>query len=141
MIKNLNDSLSPLNALLKGAREAVNKAELNVANRIAEQARSVAPGSLGSKISVIQTGEETIIDAGDELSAYVEFGTGTATVEATILAVAGPSQDTDIIDEAYKFFVTGKGHGKSHPYFFPAIYEHREELLPEIEKELENLTK
>lgn len=133
MIKNLNDSLSPLNALLKGARGAVNKAELDVANRIAEQARSSAPGSLGSKISVIQTGEETIIDAGDELSAYVEFGTG----QNAETFLAGKPEEQ--VAEAKKFFVNGEGTLQAHPYFFPAIYEHIEELPDEIDKQLSDL--
>lgn len=129
----MNDSLSPLNALLKGAREAVNKAELNVANRIAEQARSAAPGSLGSKISVIQTGEETTIDAGDDLSAYVEFGTG---VNAGNFLKGKPQEQ---IDEAWKFFAGGEGTLQPHPYFFPAIYEHIDELPGEIDKQLSEL--
>jgi hypothetical protein len=133
VIKNLNDSLSPLNALLKGAREAVNKAELDVANRIAEQARSAAPGSLGSKISVIQTGEETIIDAGDELSAYVEFGTG----QNAETFLAGKPEEQ--VAEAKKFFVNGEGTLQAHPYFFPAIYEHIDELPGEIDKQLSEL--
>jgi len=133
MIKNLEEALGPLSHLLKEIRPAVNRAELTVAERIAESARAQAPGSLSGKISVIQTGEETIIDAGDELSAYIEFGTGQ---NAETFLAGKPDEQ---VAEAKKFFVNGQGTLSAHPYFFPAIYEHQEELFPEIEKELGNL--
>lgn len=131
MIKNLHDALEPLARLKSSAREIVNRAELTVANHIAESARAAAPGSLGSKIFVTQTGEETIINAGDELSAYVEFGTG---INAEQFLAGKPDEQ---VAEAKKFFVNGEGRLNAHPFFFPAIYEHRDELIPEIEKEIE----
>lgn len=134
MIKNLEEALEPLAILRKQAREAVNRAELIIAERIAEDARIDAPGSLGSKISVNQTGEETIIDAGDELSAYVEFGTGQ---NAETFLAGKPDEQ---VAEAKKFFVNGQGTLGAHPYFFPAIYRHRDELPEEIEKQLTDLT-
>lgn len=135
MIQNLADALAPLKSLQRNALEAKQRAEFTVANRIAEQARAHAPGSLGSKISVIQTGEETIIDGGDELSAYVEFGTGNANVTANLIEFGS---DPDMVAEAAKFFVSGKGTLASQPFFFPAIFENRDELFPELEKELNN---
>lgn len=130
MIKNIESALQPLKALQQGMQEAARRGELTVANRIAEDARAEAPGSLGSKISVIQTEEETIIDGGDELSAYVEFGTG-------LNAEAYLSGQPEIVkEEAIQFFVTGKGTLKEHPFFFPAIFAHEEEIIPEVEKEL-----
>lgn len=134
MIKNLQQALKPLLNLQKGARQAVNKAELIVADRIAESARIAAPGSLGGKIAVSQTGEETIVNAGDELSAYVEFGTGQ---NAEVFLAGKPDEQ---VAEAKKFFVNGEGTLNAHPFFFPAIYRHRDELLPEIEKQLTELT-
>lgn len=133
MIKNLNDALSPLNDLLKGAAEAKSRAELTVANRIAESARIAAPGSLAGKINVQQDGQETIIDAGDELSAYVEFGTG----QNAESFLAGKPEEQ--VAEAKKFFVNGQGTLNAHPYFFPAIYMHRDELPEEIDIELSKL--
>lgn len=133
MIKNLEEALAPLLNLQKNARNAVNRAELIVANRIAETARLEAPGSLASKITVDQTGEETIIDAGDELSAYVEFGTG-QNAEAFL---AGKPEEQ--VAEAKKFFVNGEGTLAAHPYFFPAIYQHRDKLPEEIEKQLNDV--
>lgn len=133
MIKNLDEALGPLNDLLKQVRPAINRAELTVAERIAEDARAEAPGSLGSKISVLQTGEETIIDAGDELSAYVEFGTG----QNAETFLAGKPEEQ--VAEAKKFFVNGQGTLAAHPYFFPAIYAHRDELPEEIDKELSRI--
>jgi hypothetical protein len=134
MIKNLEEALGPLLALQKGAKAAKDRAELIVATRIAESARIAAPGSLGGKISVSQTGEETIIDGGDELSAYVEFGTG-QNAEAFL---AGKPEEQ--VAEAKKFFVNGEGTLGAHPFFFPAIYQHREEITEEIEKQLNEIT-
>lgn len=130
MIKNLEEALRPLRNLQAHAREAANRAELTVAERIAESARIAAPGSLGGKISVSQTGQETIIDAGDELSAYVEFGTGQ---NAEVFLAGKPEEQ---VAEAKKFFVNGEGTLQAHPFFFPAIYRHRDEIIEELEKEL-----
>lgn len=130
MIKNLEEALRPLRHLQARAREAANRAELTVAERIAESARIAAPGSLGGKISVSQTGQETIIDAGDELSAYVEFGTGQ---NAEVFLAGKPEEQ---VAEAKKFFVNGEGTLQAHPFFFPAIYRHRDEIIEELEKEL-----
>ncbi len=130
MIKNLQEALEPLEFLKREVRTAINRAELTVAERIAEDARAEAPGSLSNKISVEQTGEETIIDGGDELSAYVEFGTGQNAEEF----LAGKPDEQ--VAEAKKFFVNGQGTLKAHPFFFPAIYRHRDELPEQIEIEL-----
>lgn len=135
MIKNLEQALQPLRNLQAHAREAANRAELTVAERIAESARIVAPGSLGGKISVTQTGQETIIDAGDELSAYVEFGTGQ---NAEVFLAGKPEEQ---VAEAKKFFVNGEGTLQAHPFFFPAIYQHRDEIIVELEKELDGESK
>lgn len=134
MIKNLEAALAPLSLLQKQGKETIRHAELIVAERIAQSARIAAPGSLGGKISVIQTADETIIDGGDEISAYVEFGTG---VNAEVFLAGKPEEQ---VAEARKFFVNGEGRLNAHPFFFPAIYQHRDELAEEIEKELTNLT-
>lgn len=134
MIKNLTEALSPLLNLQKNAQRVIKNSELTVANHIAEQARTEAPGSLGSKISVHQNESETIIDAGDELSAYVEFGTG----QNAELFLAGKPEEQ--VAEAKKFFVNGEGTLGAHPFFFPAIYAHIDELPEEIDKELTKLT-
>lgn len=136
MIKNLNEALSPLSSLLHGVKQAKKTAEFTVATRILEDAASAAPGSLGSKIFIRQEDEETIIDAGDDLSAYVEFGTGTTNVEAN-LALFG--NDPMMISEAEKFIQTRLGRGLAHPFFFPAIYRHQEEITEELNNELAKL--
>jgi len=133
MIKNLQEALEPLALLQKEAKLAIRRAELTVANRIADEARAEAPGSLGNKISVEQTEDETIIDAGDELSAYVEFGTGQ---NAEAFLAGKPDEQ---VAEAKKFFVNGEGTLKAHPFFFPAIYRHRDEIIEEVNNELSKL--
>ena len=133
MIRNLEAALQPLKNLQKNAKQATRQAERTVANRIAQDAASAAPGSLANKISVQQTEESTTVIGGDELSAYVEFGTG---LNAAAFLAGKPEEQ---VQEAAKFFVSGKGTTKSHAFFFPAIYANRDDIIPEVEKELEKI--
>ncbi len=146
MIKNLQQALGPLRALQQGVLEAKKKAEKTVADNIALTAKSRATGHIAGLIGVSETDKGTSVYVGQdgpesELAAYIEFGTGTVNVEDTILSVAAKYgiQDTGAIDEAFKFIKTKLGHGKSQPFFFPAIYEHQDELIPEIDNELQKL--
>lgn len=116
--------------------EAAQRGALIVGERIVADAKEKAPGSLSETINVSQTENETIIIAGAEIAAYVEFGTGTDNVEANF-AVFG--NDPGMIAEAGKFVVNRLGKGKAQPFFFPAIFNHQEELIPEIENELQKL--
>lgn len=130
MIKGLDEALAELRSLQGRIPEVKKQAELTVANRIAETARSAAPGSLANGIFVEQDGESTVVVGGTELAAYNEFGTGVK-AEAYL-----ESQPESIREEALKFYVDGSGKIPARPFFIPAIRAHEGELFEEIEKEL-----
>lgn len=128
-------AISQLQNLGNNSRLAMKKAEKTIADRIANDAKSDAPGSLPIGISVSQTENQTTIIAGEEIAAYVEFGTGDYAKEYVATLPA------EIQEDAEKFFISGKGHGRTHPFFFPAIERHQGELNDELDNELQKLAK
>lgn len=116
-------------------RDAMRRGELKAAEIIANQAKAIAPGSLANKISIEQTENTTTIIGGDEFSAYVEFGTGIYAKE--YVSTLPP----EVREEAIKFFVTGKGHGSPHPFFFPAIFANQDKIIEFVNEELQTLAK
>src|ERR1051325_1052125 len=132
---NHDQAIAQLQALAKGAQAAMKAAELKVATEIAEDAKSAAPGSLPGQIYATQNNKETIVVGGPDISAYVEFGTGIFAKEYVA------SLPEEWKEEAIKFFITGKGHGAPHPFFFPAVLKHQDEVLIAVEAELMKLTK
>lgn len=135
-IQGLQQAIADLKQLEKRTKEAMKKGERIIADKIAIEAITMAPGSLKSKISVTQSDGVTTIIGGDDLSAYVEFGTG------DFAALYVKSLPVDIAKEAYDlFFVSGKGKGQPHPFFFPAAFKEIPNLIPAIEAELAKLNK
>ncbi len=133
---NSLQAISQLEGVLRNSKKAMRKGEKKIADRIVSQAKSAAPGSLGSKIYAEQTDEETTIIGGDELSAYLEFGTG-------VFAEAYTSTlPPEIAQEAFDlFYVNGKGTTYQQPYFFPAIFRNQDKILPSVDDELQKLAK
>lgn len=127
------EAIAQLTKLPELAEEARRRAELEVANIIANEARSAAPGSLGSKIFTEQSENATTIIGGNDLSAWVEFGTGNFAKEY----VATLPKEWQ--DEAMKFFISGKGRGHAQPFFFPSVFRHRDDILAQVELELQKL--
>lgn len=127
--------IAKLNDLPKRAKEAMRKGEARFANIVVQEAKSKAPGSLPNKIGYLQANNQTDILGGDELSAYVEFGTG----EYAAAYVASLPKEAQ--EEARKFFVNGKGKGRPQPFFFPTIFANQEKLLQLIDEELQKLEK
>lgn len=132
------EAIAQLRGLLTESDAAMKRGELKAANLIAEDAKAAAPGSLPSKIYVTQDEDVTTVIGGDDLSAWVEFGTGTENVKLNF-AVFG--NDMEMIKEAEKFIQTRLGHGLAHPFFWPAIFRHREDIMLAIEEELSKLAK
>lgn len=132
---NTKQAIAQLQGLEKKTREAMRKGEARFANLVVQEAKSRAPGSLPNKIGYLQANNVTDIIGGDELSAYVEFGTG----EFAAAYVASLPKEAQ--DEARKFFVNGKGKGNPQPFFFPAIFANQEKLLQFIGEELGKLEK
>lgn len=127
--------IAKLENLPKSFKEAMRKGEARWANLVVQGAKAKAPGSLPNKIGYLQANNMTDIIGGDELSAYVEFGTGDF---ATAYVASLPKEAQE---EAKKFFVNGKGKGHPQPFFFPSIFANQEKLLPFIDEEIQKLNK
>jgi hypothetical protein len=131
-----DEAIAQLQSLEQGVKEAMKASELKIAKEIVQDAKSMAPGSLKNGIYFTQTEDGTEIVGGDNLAAYVNYGTGEFAEAYT------QSLPPDIRQEAYDlFFVSGKGHGHANPFFTSPVLLHSEELLPNIEEELKNLIK
>lgn len=133
---NSAQAILQLEGLLKGSKQAMRKGEKKIADRIVSQAKAAAPGSLANKIYAEQTTEETTIIGGDELSAYLEFGTG-------VFAEAYTSTlPPEIAQEAFDlFYVNGKGTTYQQPFFYPSIFRNQDKILPSVNEELQKLAK
>lgn len=132
---NSQQAIEQLKALDRDTKAAMRRGELKVANKIANEAKSLAPGSLPSGIYVEQTENATTIVGGENIAAYVNFGTGNFAKE--YVASLPESQQ----EEARKFFISGKGHGSPNPFFTNSIFRHEQEILPAVEEELQKLAK
>lgn len=132
---NSEQAIAQLRGLLTESDAAMKRGELKAANLIADDAKSAAPGSLPSKIFVTQDETATTVIGGDELSAYLEFGTGNFAKEYVA------NLPEEVRQEALKFFVSGKGRGAAQPFFFPSIFRHQPDILIAIEEELSKLAK
>lgn len=129
-------AIEQLQNLLNNSKSAMKTGEKKAADIIVEEAKSDAPGSLSNKIYNHQTDEETIIVGGDDISAYVEFGTGDFAAEYT------STLPPEIQKEAYDlFFVSGKGKGRQQPFFYPAIFRNQDKIITYVDDELQKLAK
>jgi len=134
-ITGIDKAMRDLQKLAEGAQRAQRAGEKRIADKIAAEAQVAAPGSLSAKINVTQTETKTTINGGDDFSAWVEFGTG----ENAALFLA--SQPPEVVEEARKFFVNGKGRGAAKPFFFPSVFRNIPNLIPAVEEELGKLLK
>ena len=132
-LKGIQDALRDMQRLVTNVNRAKKVAELRVAERMAADARALAPEDKGLLIAGIdtkQTENTTSVVSEAGYSAYQEFGTGSLT--AIPQGLEGYAKE---------FFVNGEGNTAPQPFFFPAIFKHREELIPEVEKELVKINK
>lgn len=121
-------------ATLQQRTEAVAQHVINkTANKIVQDAKSAAPGSLSTGIFSIQSPMQAQVIGGDEFAAYVDFGTGDFAKE--YVATLPP----DVQAEAMEFFVNGKGKGHPTPFFFPSVFRNSPQLLIDLEIELQKL--
>lgn len=131
-------AIAQLQALASQSKEAMKRAEFTVNNNIALTAIQLAPedtSKLIESIEIRQTDDKSSVIVGAPYSGFVEFGTGEYSAE--YVATLPESWQ----EEAFKFFVSGKGHGQPHPFFYPAVQQHIPELIPELQKELDKLAK
>lgn len=135
MIKGLAEAQAKLRRLEQNVKRAQRKGEKRAADLMAADAKSKAPGSLAGKILVTQNENSTTVIGGDNLSAYVEFGTG----EFAASYLAG--MPAEVQEEARQFYVNGQGRVPAQPFFFPAIYKNRDKVVAFVEEELQKLNK
>lgn len=129
-------AIAQLEQIAANSKQALAKANFTVANNIALTAIALAPedtSMLVESIDVVQEGDSSVVEVNAPYAAYVEFGTGSFAAE--YVASLPPEWQA----EARRFFVNGKGRGMAHPYFYPAIQQHQNDLEGEIEKELSKL--
>lgn len=122
--------INKLRTLEARVKKVAKKAELKVCALIANDAKATVhkrSGNLANSIGTEQTETTTTVFAGASYAAYEEFGTG---------PLVKVPQGLD--EEAMKFFVNGKGNQNPHPYFFPAVFRHRDKLIPMIENDLQS---
>lgn len=85
-------------------------------------------------------GYTVYITTESKIAAYIEFGTGTANFREMLRKVAETPEDIGMIsEEAIKFFETGDGTMPARSYLFPAYFKYRDQVLPEINKRIDQL--
>jgi hypothetical protein len=128
--------IAQLKQVQQQSAEALKKAEFTVVNNIALTAIELAPEDTSQLIGSIRVEQDAVsssVIVGAPFSGYVEFGTGPFAAEY----VAGLPDEWKA--EAQKFFVNGKGHGAPHPFFYPAVQLHQNDIYTEVDKELSKL--
>ena len=132
-LKGVQEAIKQIRQLAQKAQKAKQVAELRVAERMAADARANAPvdkGLLQAGIGTVQNEISTKVVSEAGYSAYEEFGTG-------------PLVSIPKGLEAYakEFFVNGEGNTPAQPFFFPAVFKHKDTVITEVEKELEKISK
>lgn len=127
-----------LRRIERNVEKEVKSTLLEFAKKIYSEAMSKLPeGAKYLKASfAIETGDNgyrVTIYSGEEMAAYVEFGTGF--YAKTYLS----GQPLEMKVEAIKFFVNGKGKMPARPYLFPAFYNYRDWLLPEMDRRIQKV--
>jgi hypothetical protein len=128
-------ALKDLQALEEKTQRAAQRAINRTANKIVNEAKRDAPGSLKAGIFNVQSPMTAEIHGGDDLAAYVNFGTGQFAKE--YVATLSPEQQA----EAMKFFVNGEGHNPENPFFTNSVIRNSPQLLIEVELELKKIFK
>lgn len=67
----------------------------------------------------------------EEIAAYIEFGTGDYAKQY----LSGKPEE--MVQEAMKFYVSGKGRLEASPYLFPAFYKYKETIPQEINRRIQ----
>lgn len=77
----------------------------------------------------------------NDMIAYFEFGTGNPETVKKGLSAAEylKTQPAEVRAAAMKFFVTGEGTIPAQPHLFPAYYKYRDQIIPEIERRVQQL--
>ena len=114
-------------------QEIASRVIAEVGNETLQRAESMKPSEVEESGSVEFFDSGFVIKYNGDISAYVEFGTGE--FARSYLA----DKDTEIKDEAMKFYKNGKGRTKTQPYLYPAMIWALDEIPKRIEKEVTNI--
>lgn len=139
-IKGMDRLRRDLQKLPESVDEMLKRTLLEFAQKILNDAMSGLPSGASAikatyRIEVKDSGFTVSIVTDNEISAYIEFGTGRYATSYL------GSQPQEVKDEAIKFFVNGEGTMPARPYLFPAYYRHREALIVELNKRLDRIVK
>lgn len=130
------EAIAQLTALAEKSPGAMRNAELVVANEIAVTAIGLAPEELGQLVNSIEVlqGENAVgVAVNAPHAAFVEFGTGEYAADYV------STLPDEWKEEARKFFVNGLGRQQAHPYFYPAVQRHQDDIIPELDKQFSKL--
>lgn len=124
-IKGLAKLQRTLSDLPTKIEKVVKDTLMEYAKKIFDEAMAKVPGSIASTytLEVSENGLRIIIWTEDEMSAYLEFGTGGFAAEL----LSGKPQE--MREDAMLFYVNGKGTLPAQPYLFPAFYKYRDEIV------------
>lgn len=120
-----------------GIDKVVKDTLLEYIQKIYQDAMSGLKGASSVKstfqVSVSDGGYTVTLFSDEEMAAYIEFGTGN--FAATYLA----GKPKEMVEDALKFFVNGKGTMPAKPYLFPAFYKYRDEIVKVMDKRIQKL--
>lgn len=139
-IKGLNELNRLLDKIDIEVDKIIKETLLFSANEILQDALSRLPVGSGNvkasfKVEVTDNGYVCTIFSDEEVAAYIEFGTG----DYAKAYLAGKPQE--IVDEAIKFFVNGKGKMPAQPYLFPTYLARRDKIVEVIDNKINEYLK
>lgn len=88
-------------------------------------------GEVRSTWSITKSGNRVELYSDNNISAYIEFGTG----QFAKNYLSGQSEEMK--EDAMKFYVNGQGTMDAQPYLFPVYYKYKNELVIEMDKRVQ----
>ena len=104
------------------------------AERIYSEAISgIKGGRLRGSVRLVfsENGMRATIETDEVILAYIEFGTG----DYASAYLSGKPQE--MVDEAIKFYVSGKGTMPASPWLFPVYYKYKDEIPKEFDRRVQ----
>lgn len=134
-IKGMRQAINQLRRLREDSANATRQVLSEVGDTILAEAKAAAPRKDGALIS--SGGKElpedrlsVVVYFGAKHAPYIEFGTG------PFVEVPNGYEDY-----AMTFFVNGKGHGRPHPFLFPAGLRASAIVMAKLEDAFNKLNK
>lgn len=139
-IKGLNKLNNLLSAIEVKVDSIVKEVLLRSANEILQDALSRLPAESSNvrssfAVEVTENGYKCTIFSDTEVAAYIEFGTG----DFAKAYLAG--KPDELVKEAMKFYVNGKGTMPAKPYLFPAFLARRDKIIELIDTRINDYLK